>query len=73
MRTAAGGSRLSRRGTERTVRAALDVLRGRPPAIDYGLLLVIPFVAAMGGSLVSSIADAVVERRRSRSGTAPRQ
>jgi hypothetical protein len=46
--------------------AALDVLRGRRPRFDYGLLLIVPFVAAAGGVLVSLIIEDAVERRRAR-------
>jgi len=46
--------------------AALDVLRGRRPRFDYGLLLVVPFLAAAGGVLVSLIIEDAVERRRAR-------
>ena len=48
--------------------AALEVLRAGPPAPDYGLLLVTPFLAAAGGLLVSLAVDIVVERRRARHG-----
>ena len=48
------------------VGAALDVLRGRRPRFDYGLLLVLPFVAAAGGVLISLIIEDAVERRRDR-------
>jgi hypothetical protein len=43
---------------------ALDVLRGRPPRFDYGLLLVLPFVAAAGGVLISLAIEDAIERRR---------
>jgi hypothetical protein len=46
--------------------AALDVLRGRRPRFDYGLLLIVPFVAAAGGVLISLFIEDVVERRRVR-------
>ncbi|MEU8614499.1 hypothetical protein AB0C29_41580 [Actinoplanes sp. NPDC048791] len=45
---------------------ALDVLRGRPMRVDYGLLLVLPFVAAAGGVLISLLIEDAVERRRAR-------
>ena len=45
---------------------ALDVLRGRPPRVDYGLLLVLPFVAAAGGVLISLLIEDAVDRRRAR-------
>ena len=45
---------------------ALDVLRGRPLRVDYGLLLVLPFVAAAGGVLISLLIEDAVERRRAR-------
>jgi hypothetical protein len=46
--------------------AALDVLRGRRPRFDYGLLLIVPFVAAAGGVLISLFIEDAVERRRVR-------
>ncbi|MEV8508927.1 hypothetical protein AB0368_29410 [Actinoplanes sp. NPDC051475] len=45
---------------------AVDALRGRPPRTDYGILLVMPFLAAAGGSLVGLAVDAAVQRRRTR-------
>lgn len=45
---------------------ALSVLRGRPPRVDYGILLVMPFLAAAGGSLVGLAVDAAVQRRRTK-------
>jgi hypothetical protein len=45
---------------------AVAVLRGRPPRVDYGLLLVLPFVAAAGGVLVSLLIEDAVQRRRDR-------
>ncbi|MEV4641432.1 hypothetical protein AB0J80_29220 [Actinoplanes sp. NPDC049548] len=46
---------------------AWGILRGRPPRPDYGLLLVMPFLAAAGGSLIASVIDSVVESRRGKS------
>jgi len=46
----------------RTV-AAYDVLRGRPPRPAYGLLIVLPMVAAAGGFLIGLGMDAAVNRR----------
>jgi hypothetical protein len=43
---------------------AFDVLRGRRPRFDYGLLLVTPFVAAAGGALISAVVETAIERRR---------
>jgi hypothetical protein len=48
---------------------AFDVLRGRPPRVNYGLLLVLPFVAAAGGVLISLVIENAVGRRRSRAGS----
>jgi hypothetical protein len=45
---------------------ALDVLCGRPLRVDYGLLLVLPFVAAAGGVLISLLIEDALERRRDR-------
>ncbi|GIE47147.1 hypothetical protein Ani05nite_06810 [Amorphoplanes nipponensis] len=45
---------------------AVAVLRGRRPPVDYGLLLVMPFLAAAGGVLVSMLIEDAVERRRDR-------
>jgi hypothetical protein len=45
---------------------ALDVLRGRRPRVDYGLLLVMPFVAAAGGVLISLLIEDALDRRRDR-------
>ncbi|MFI7600388.1 hypothetical protein [Actinoplanes sp. NPDC049681] len=50
----------------RRIATALGVLRGRPPRTDYGILLVMPFLAAAGGSLVGLAVDAAVQRRRAR-------
>jgi hypothetical protein len=44
--------------------AALDVLRGRRPRFDWGILIVMPFVAAAGGVLISLAIENAVERRR---------
>jgi hypothetical protein len=56
----------SRTIARRRFAAAFDVLRGRRPTFDYGLLLVMPFVAAAGGVLISSVIENGVERRRAR-------
>ncbi|MCA2211476.1 hypothetical protein [Jidongwangia harbinensis] len=50
---------------------ALDVLRGRRPKFDYGLLLVMPFLAAAGGVLISLAIDNAVERRRANGAAVP--
>lgn len=50
----------------RRVAAAYDVLRGRPPKPDYGILVVLPFLAAAGGSLFALAAETLIEGRRSR-------
>jgi hypothetical protein len=44
--------------------AAYDLLRGRPPKPDYGLLVVLPFLAAAGGVLVGLGLESMVDRRR---------
>ena len=44
--------------------AAYDTLRGRPARPDYGLLLVLPLLAAAGGALISLGFESIVERRR---------
>lgn len=46
----------------RTV-AAYDVLCGRPPKPDYGLLIVLPLVASAGGALIGLGVDIVMSRR----------
>jgi hypothetical protein len=51
---------------QRRIVAALDVLRGRRPRFDYGLLLVMPFIAAAGGVLLSLAIEDAVGRRRAR-------
>jgi hypothetical protein len=51
---------------QKRIVAALDVLRGRRPRFDYGLLLVMPFIAAAGGVLLSLAIEDAVERRRAR-------
>jgi hypothetical protein len=43
-----------------------DTLSGRPPKPDYGILIIFPFLAAAGGSLVALAVEMVVENRRSR-------
>lgn len=54
----------SRRAIAQRSVAALNTLRGRPPRTDYGLLLVVPFLAAAGGALVALAVDSAVDRRR---------
>jgi hypothetical protein len=53
-----------RNTARRRFAAALDVLRGRRPRFDYGVLLVMPFIAAAGGVLISLVIENAVERRR---------
>jgi hypothetical protein len=50
---------------------AFDVLRGRPRPrrVHYGLLLVLPFVAAAGGVLISLVIENAVGRRRPDAGS----
>ena len=57
-----------RRTARRRLVAAVDVLRGRRPGFDYGILLVMPFVAAAGGALLALAVDEAVERRRAPAG-----
>ncbi|WIM98401.1 hypothetical protein ACTOB_002001 [Actinoplanes oblitus] len=40
------------------------VLRGRPARPDYGILVVLPLVAAAGGALIALGLEALVSRRR---------
>ena len=56
----------TRNTARRRLRTAFDVLRGRRPRFDYGLLIVLPFVAAAGGALISLAVENVVEGRRTR-------
>ncbi|MDI6105232.1 hypothetical protein QLQ12_42280 [Actinoplanes sp. NEAU-A12] len=50
--------------------AAYGVLRGRPPRPDYGILVVLPLVAAAGGALIGlGVETAVSNRRHSQSVT----
>jgi hypothetical protein len=55
------------RGNRKTLRrrtaAAYDVLRGRPPKPDYGLLIVLPVLASAGGALIGLRMDTAVNRR----------
>jgi hypothetical protein len=50
--------------------AAYEALRGRPPKPDYGLLLVMPFVAAAGGALIAWRVEEATSRWRARQVTA---
>ncbi|WP_229073721.1 hypothetical protein [Actinoplanes sp. DH11] len=43
--------------------AAYGVLRGRPPRPDYGVLVVLPLVAAAGGALIGLSLENAVQRR----------
>lgn len=45
----------------RTV-AAYDVLRGRPPEVDYGLLILLPMAASVGGAMIGFGMDAALNR-----------
>jgi hypothetical protein len=42
---------------------AYDVLRGRPPKPDYGILIVLPLAASAGGALIGLSVDMAVNRR----------
>jgi hypothetical protein len=46
----------------RRVVAAYDVLRGRPPKADYGLLIVLPLAASAGGALIGLGLDMALSR-----------
>ncbi|MEV4701743.1 hypothetical protein [Actinoplanes sp. NPDC049316] len=50
----------------RRLAAALTVLRGRRPKFDYGPLVVMPFLAAAGGVLISFLIEDAVERHRAK-------
>lgn len=52
----------------RRIGDAYRTLRGRPPKPDYGVLVVMPFLAAAGGSLVAYGAETLLEIRRARYG-----
>jgi hypothetical protein len=56
--------RTTRHTTRRRLVAAQQVLRGRRPRFDYGLLLVMPLLAAAGGVLLSMAIENAVDRRR---------
>ncbi|WP_133877568.1 hypothetical protein [Paractinoplanes brasiliensis] len=45
---------------------AYDVLRGRPPKPDYGILIVFPLIAASAGALIGIGVDQAVVRLTSR-------
>jgi hypothetical protein len=44
--------------------AAYGMLRGRPPKPDYGILVILPLLAAFGGALISMGIESFVDRRR---------
>ena len=54
----------------RTV-VAYDVLRGRPPRMDYGRLVVLMVVASAGGALIGVALDLAVTRRSAPDGPHP--
>ncbi|ROP28758.1 hypothetical protein [Couchioplanes caeruleus] len=45
---------------------AWGVLRGRSSRPDYGMLLVLPFLAAAGGALLALAVESAVGARRTR-------
>jgi hypothetical protein len=45
---------------------AWGVLRGRPPKPDFGLLLVLPFLASAGGALAGLALESFLGRHRRR-------
>jgi len=53
-----------RRTARRRAAVAYDVLRGRPVRLDYGVLVVLPVLAAAGGALLGWGAETIVTRRR---------
>ncbi|PRY30849.1 hypothetical protein [Pseudosporangium ferrugineum] len=62
----------NRSTARRRLVAASEVLRGRPPRFDYGLLIVMPFLAAAGGVLISLALENALEKRRTpRAGDTP--
>lgn len=52
-----------RQNTRQRAVAAYGVLRGRPPRPDYGVLVVLPLVAAAGGALIGFGVESAVGRR----------
>jgi hypothetical protein len=54
------------RTAARRVAAAYGILLGRPPKPDFGILVVLPLIAAAGGSLIGFGLDQAVTRRKAR-------
>jgi hypothetical protein len=52
------------RTARRRASAAYDTLRGRAPKPDYGILVIFPLLAAIGGVLLSLAVESAIERRR---------
>ncbi|MEU4421443.1 hypothetical protein AB0F81_12520 [Actinoplanes sp. NPDC024001] len=52
-----------RQNTRQRAVAAYGVLRGRPARPDYGVLVVLPLVAAAGGALIGLGVESAVGRR----------
>lgn len=57
-----------RNTTWRRTTDAYDVLRGRPPKPDYGLLIVLPLMASAAGALIGLGVDIALTRRAARRG-----
>lgn len=53
-----------RSNARRRAAAAYAVLRGRPVRPDYGILVVLPLVAAAGGALIGLGVESAVSNRR---------
>jgi hypothetical protein len=53
-----------RRIMRRRAAAAYRIMRGRPPKPDYGILVILPLLAAFGGVLISRGIESFVDRRR---------
>jgi hypothetical protein len=52
------------RSLRRRVSAAYGTLRGRPLKPDYGILVIMPLLAAAGGVLISRGLETALDRRR---------
>ena len=59
---------MRRQNTRQRAVAAYGVLLGRPPRPDYGVLVVLPLVAAAGGALIGLSVESAVGRRNERTG-----
>jgi hypothetical protein len=53
--------------------AAYDTLRGRAPKRDYGILVIMPLLAAIGGVLLGLAVESFVDRRRDAERPQPRK